>query len=162
MAQLFTNTSVKRLIIVDDDRDEHFLLRESIGECHFDPEIKTVQDGNQLLSLIKNEPHPDLILLDLNMPKKSGLECLCELRADQESRDLPVVVLSTSTCLSDIEACFEHGASLFFSKPYDFESMKKLIDGIMHIDWPSFKPNLNKAEFVRIAAEGSTMSLMAH
>src|SRR5690349_1142497 len=114
MISTFTNSYVKSLIIVDDDRDEHFLLRESIGECEYDPEIRAVLDGNQLIGMIRNEPLPDLILLDLNMPKKSGLDCLRELRQNIDSSELPVVVLSTSTSVTDIESCYDNGASLFF------------------------------------------------
>lgn len=157
-----TPSFVKCLLIVDDDRDEHFLIKETIGESDYNPIIKTVQDGNKLMSLILNEPLPDLILLDLNMPKKSGIECLCDLRASAKSAYLPIVVLSTSTKISDIEACYANGANLFFSKPYDFESLKKLIYLILSIDWSKLNFNVGKADFIKIASEGSVRNFSGY
>lgn len=145
---------IKNLIIADDDSDDQALLKETIDDHEFAPAVKTVFDGSQLMRSIANGPLPDLILLDLNMPNKNGIECLAEIRSDKELKHLPVVVLSTSKEMRDIESCYTNGANLFFSKPYSFESLKSLVHNILNIDWPNFPAQMDKSEFIRITSLG--------
>jgi CheY-like chemotaxis protein len=145
---------IKSLTIADDDWDDQVLLRETMDSYEFAPQVKTVADGHQLMHSLATQPLPDLILLDLNMPNKNGIECLSEIRSHNEFSHLPVVVLSTSKDLRDIESCYHNGANLFISKPYTFNSLKTLVHTILNIDWNNFPRRMDKDEFVKIATEG--------
>jgi CheY-like chemotaxis protein len=158
---VLTVPMVKSIIIADDDWDDQLMLKETISDHDFAPAVKTVSDGSQLMRMILTEPLPDLILLDLNMPNKNGLECLAEIRSDIGLRNIPVVVLSTSKDIRDIESCYAKGANLFFSKPYTFGSLKTLVHSILKIDWVHFPKQMDKSEFIRITTLGLTKETVA-
>lgn len=145
---------IKHLIIADDDEDDQMLLREAIQE--FSDSILTtiISDGKQLMNFLNKGNIPELLLLDLNMPYKSGTECLKEIRSNENLRKLPVVVLSTSRNARDIESSFNFGANLFFTKPCSFQSLKMLIRSILSINWESFQSISSKQTFTQIATSG--------
>lgn len=146
---------IKKLIIADDDHDDQILLKEALEDFEYPPLTQMVSDGCQLIAALQSDVFPDLVLLDLNMPNKNGIECLLEIRSNAVFAKLPVVVLSTSKDPHDIEACFNSGASLFFSKPYTFKELKTLVHTILSIDWELFserKPD--KQDFLAIALKG--------
>ena len=145
---------IKHLIIADDDEDDQMLLKEAIHE--FSESILTtiIPDGKQLMNFLDKGNIPELLLLDLNMPYKNGTECLMEIRANEHLRDIPVVILSTSRNIRDIELCFNFGANLFFTKPCSFQSLKMLIRSILTISWSDFKPVSSKQKFTQIATSG--------
>lgn len=95
-------------------------------------DLRVVEDGVELMDYLKRRepfadpdsaPRPDIILLDLNMPRKSGREALREIKADPELRDIPVIVLTTSKAHEDIARSYAEGAASFITKPVTFESM---------------------------------------
>jgi CheY-like chemotaxis protein len=142
---------IKDLLIADDDHDDQLILQEVIAE--FSTEIKTrcVSDGRQLMDALKNQPLPDLLFLDLNMPYKNGVQCLAELRQLERCKDLPVVVFSTSSNAKDISHCFDNGAQLFFSKPWGIDLYKELVHTILQTDWSSFKRPETERQFIDYA-----------
>lgn len=148
------NRQIKHLIIADDDEDDQLLLKEAIQE--FSDSILTtiIPDGKQLMSFLNKGNVPELLLLDLNMPYKNGSECLMEIRANDLLRNIPVVILSTSKNIRDIELCFNFGANLFFTKPCSFQSLKTLIRSILTINWNTFKAVSSKQKFTQIATSG--------
>ena len=153
---------IKKLIIADDDQDDQILLKEALEDFEYPPLTKMVSDGCQLIAALENDVLPDLVLVDLNMPNKNGIECLLEIRSNPQLGKLPVIVLSTSKDPHDIEACFNSGANLFFSKPYTFKELKTLIHSILSIDWQLFferKPT--KQEFLTIALKGQFPNLIS-
>ncbi len=146
---------IKKLIIADDDHDDQILLKEAIDDFEMQPSTKMVSDGCQLIAALENDLLPDLVLLDLNMPNKNGIECLLEIRSKSGFDKLPIVVLSTSKDPHDIEACFNSGANLFFSKPYTFRELKTLVHSILNIEWQTFfEHRPTKNEFLAIALKG--------
>ena len=108
-----------RILIADDDQDDVQLTRDCFNQNRLLVHINEVHDGEilleSLLADIKNLPQ--LILLDINMPKKGGLEVLEEIKRNETFRKIPVVIFSTSTAHNDIEKAYELGASCFVSKP---------------------------------------------
>ncbi|HEX8515721.1 MAG TPA: response regulator [Bacteroidia bacterium] len=148
----------KNLIVADDDPDDQLMLKEIISE--YSSLIKTtcISDGKKLMEHLTVEKPPDLLLLDLNMPYKSGIQCLNEIRADKKLRALPIVVFSTSRNMQDIELCFSGGAHLFYSKPWDLKSCRALIHSILEIDWSVFKRPNNPVEFSKVALEGRLLN----
>jgi CheY-like chemotaxis protein len=150
---------IKHLIIADDDEDDQMLLKEAIQEYSDAIDLTVISDGKQLINFLNKDNSPDLILLDLNMPYKNGTECLMEIRANESLRHIPVVILSTSRNVRDIELCFNFGANLFFTKPCSFLSLKILIRSILSIDWASFKTISSKQKFIQISTSGITTTI---
>ena len=125
------NTSVTkpfRIMIADDDNDDVQLTKDCFNENRLPIQVSDVGDGQVLLDYLKEmnesikaKQLPQLILLDINMPRKTGFEVLEELKQDESLRKIPVVVFSTSHSLKDVERAYELGASCFVSKPNSFE-----------------------------------------
>lgn len=149
------NNIIKKLIIADDDHDDQILLKEALEDFENPPLTQMVSDGCQLVRALEKELLPDLVLMDLNMPNKNGIECLLEIRSNARFNKLPIIVLSTSKDPHDIEACFNSGANLFFSKPYTFKDLKTLVHSVLTVDWQMFiQSKLSKQEFLAVALKG--------
>jgi CheY-like chemotaxis protein len=120
------------LLMADDDRDDCLLTRDALAESRVLNTLHFVHDGEELLDYLRHSreyanlalsPRPDLILLDLNMPRKDGREALAEIKADAELRPIPIVVLTTSKAEDDILHSYNLGASAFVTKPVTFEGL---------------------------------------
>lgn len=130
----YNQTRVK-ILMVDDDEDDCFLVREALRASDLDHELHTLPDGMELIDYLYrrgryknlNEPQPDLILLDLNMPRKGGREVLLEVRQDPCLKDIPIAVLTGSSDWSDISRCYELGATAVFNKGEWFDDLVKII-----------------------------------
>lgn len=114
------------MLYIEDDDSAVFLLQEAIEEVHIPVELFRVSNGEQALAwlnqdgLHKDALRPDLILLDLNIPKKSGLEVLAEIHASANLRSIPVVVFSSSSLGTDRQQSLELGARSYIQKPATF------------------------------------------
>ncbi len=120
------------ILMADDDADDRLLAKDALAECHIPGELQFVENGEELLDYLLRRgsyaqqpglPHPGLILLDLNMPKKDGREALREIKAHPDLRKIPVVVLTTSKADTDISEIYDLGANSFISKPVTFDSL---------------------------------------
>lgn len=148
------NVQITHLVIADDDEDDQMLLKEAIQEFSESISTTVIPDGRQLMNFLNKGNIPELLLLDLNMPYKNGTECLMEIRSNDHLRNIPVVILSTSRNLRDIELCYNFGANLFFTKPCSFQSLKMLIHSILTINWSDFKAISSRQKFTQIATSG--------
>lgn len=116
-----------RVLIADDDTDDVQLTKDCFNESRLPIHVNDVGDGQILMdhlkgmTISKSKDLPQLILLDINMPRKSGFEALQELKEDDALRKIPVVIFSTSQTVKDVERAYELGASCFVSKPNSFE-----------------------------------------
>lgn len=122
------------ILLADDDPDDRLLVKEAFEENHLINELATVQDGEELMDFLNKRGKftnvtitPGLILLDLNMPRKSGLEALREIKEDPKLRRLPVVILTTSKAEEDIIRSYDLGVNSFIVKPVTFEALVELI-----------------------------------
>ncbi len=122
------STTPFRILIADDDMDDVQLTRDCLDENKLPIHVNEVGDGQYLMDHLKEiikvseiKNLPQLILLDLNMPRKSGLETLKELKEDSTLCRIPVVIFSTSKAPKDIEKAYELGASCFVNKPNTLE-----------------------------------------
>ena len=113
-----------RILIADDDNDDIQLTKDCFDENKLNVKIDEVADGQHLVELLqgkgKSYPFkdlPQLILLDLNMPRKSGFEALVEIKADETLCKIPIIVFTTSKSPKDIEKAYLLGANCFVSKP---------------------------------------------
>lgn len=128
-----------KILIADDDEEDCMLARDALLESRLANELYFVHNGEELMdylhrrgkyAALSQSPRPGLILLDLNMPKKDGLEALNEIKADPQLRQIPVVVLTTSKAEEDIFRSYDLGANSFISKPVTFESLVEVMKSI--------------------------------
>ena len=129
--------SSKHLIILlaDDDIDDCFIFKKALEELPLSTNLSTVYDGEELMDyLSENSEHlPDVLFLDLNMPRKTGFECLAEIKENEKLKDIPVVMFSTSYPrdknyeLDMIDRLSKIGAYHYIRKPGDFAKLKQAI-----------------------------------
>lgn len=131
-----TKDKFKTILLAEDDPDDVYLISEAIDECHLDVCVQVVQDGEELLDYLyqrgdfsdsAQHPRPDLILLDLNMPRKDGREALTEIKENLHLRGIPIVVLTTSKASEDLEHSYASGASGFVTKPVSFKELREIV-----------------------------------
>jgi CheY-like chemotaxis protein len=97
---------------------------------------------------LASAPEPQILFLDLNMPIKSGKECLDEIRSDDKLLHLPVAIYSTSASRRDIDETYDKGADVYITKPCDYKELKKIILKVLGIDWCANKLHLSKDDFI--------------
>lgn len=122
------------ILMADDDPDDRLLLREAFEENRLMNNLETVEDGEELMDFLhrrgkyeNSEITPGLVLLDLNMPRKSGLEALKEIKSDEKLRRLPVVILTTSKAEEDIIRSYDLGVNSFIVKPVTFDALVEMV-----------------------------------
>jgi len=124
------------ILIANDDEDTRFLLEEALREVRLAISSEFVENGEQVLDYLyrrggyaggSNWHRPDLILLDLNMPRLDGRETLTLIRSDPNLQQIPVVILTTSHRSGDILLCYRLGANSFISKPVTFEGLVEVM-----------------------------------
>lgn len=127
------------ILVADDDLDDCFLTEKAFRDAGLKNSLHFVHDGEQLLSYLRREapyddsdkyPFPGLILLDLNMPLKDGREALLEIKSDAELRSTPVVILTTSSSVDDIEQSYAEGVNSFITKPTSFSGLQEMVKSI--------------------------------
>ena len=123
------------ILIADDDTDDRELLKAAFDENSTQHEINFVENGEELLFYLNRSGHyadetlhpfPQIILLDLNMPKKDGREALRELKADTTFKSIPVIILTTSMEEKDIEKSYQLGVNSFIIKPVTYTGLVEL------------------------------------
>jgi CheY-like chemotaxis protein len=124
------------ILIADDDNDDQYMIKQAFASINLNEHVRTVNDGVELLDYLHKRGKykdteilsPKVILLDLNMPKKDGRECLREIKANPKLKKIPIVVYSTSGNPDDIEFAYELGASSYITKPYSYQELVKIMD----------------------------------
>ncbi len=126
-------------LMADDDPDDCLLINEAFKESLICNSLYFVKDGVELMEYLRHQgnytnhetaPTPDLILLDLNMPRKDGREALAEIKGDPHLRYIPVVVLTTSKAEEDIMRSYDIGAASYITKPVTFDGLVESIRGL--------------------------------
>jgi CheY-like chemotaxis protein len=121
------------VLLVEDDPGEVMMIREAFEESKQCGELYVVGDGEQALSFLRRAggfttaPRPGLILLDLSLPGRDGLEILAEMKTDADLLTIPVVVLTSSRSPKDIQRCYALHANAYVTKPRDFDGMAEVI-----------------------------------
>lgn len=128
------DNKIIKVLLVDDDQGDVHLTRESLKQSKVYIDLDVVENGEEAMKYLKQEaPYkntflPDLILLDLNMPKKDGRQTLKEIKGDSVLKSIPVIILTTSSAEVDIEKSYFLGANCFVSKPVDFNQFLKVVN----------------------------------
>tara|TARA_R110002124_G_scaffold37315_1_gene119274 strand:+ start:260 stop:706 length:447 start_codon:yes stop_codon:yes gene_type:complete len=144
------NENYINVILADDDEDDRLFFSEAFDELKIKTRVSTFNDGVYLMDYFNSEDAilPQVLFLDLNMPRKSGLECLKELRADEKFNDVAIAIYSTSSSEEDVENTFVLGANIYIKKPSDFKSLKKVLSDVVTLNWQYHTNGLNKDNFL--------------
>lgn len=142
------NETIK-ILLADDDSDDRLFFQEAFEEIKIKTIVQTVQDGVELMNYLNSsEQLPHILFLDLNMPRKSGMDCLKEIRRIDRLKDMAIAIYSTSSTEEDIEETFVQGANVYIKKPSDFLVLKKLLSQVISINWQYHSSGLNKSNFM--------------
>lgn len=144
------NASPKRILLAEDDEDDFILFREALSESNESARLEWVRDGEELMDSLKMNVTglPDIIFLDINMPRKNGFECLTEIRQHEDLKQLPVIIFSTSSDPALVSWMYNAGANLYLNKPTDFNGLKEKIQKAIETDWKTHGPYSPVKEFV--------------
>ena len=124
------------ILLVEDSATDVLLAEEALEHAKMRNNLHVVKDGVEAMAFLRKEgkyadvPRPDLILLDLNMPRKDGREVLAAIKADNDLKSIPVVVLTTSQAQEDILEAYGLHANCYISKPVDFEQFTNVVRAI--------------------------------
>jgi CheY-like chemotaxis protein len=126
-----------KIILAEDDKDDQELFKEALNATKVPSEVITVENGEELVNTLKDESEtkPDIIFIDINMPIKGGKEALAEIKSDQELKEIPAVMLSTSNNPKDIEDTFNNGANLYIQKPNSFSGFILILKKVFLLHW---------------------------
>jgi|TARA_R100000935_G_C2842107_1_gene172207 CheY-like chemotaxis protein len=118
-----------QILLADDDEDDCMFFKEALDELALCATLKTVNNGVELMDFLENNlPNlPQVLFLDLNMPRKSGTECLLEIKQYEKFRHLPVIIYSTSSNIDVMDQLYRQGAQYYIRKPAEFSNLKRVI-----------------------------------
>jgi CheY-like chemotaxis protein len=126
------------ILLIEDNPGDVRLTLEALKDSKVYNHLSVVQDGVEAMAFLRCEgaygaaPRPDLILLDLNLPKKDGFEVLREIKSDDDLRRIPVVVLTTSSNERDIVESYDLHANCYVTKPVDLKQFMMIVQNIQH------------------------------
>jgi CheY-like chemotaxis protein len=124
------------VLLVEDDPGDVLIAQEALRASELDSRLTVVPDGVEAIAYLRRQngyadaDRPDLILLDLNLPRKSGHEVLAEVKADPQLRQIPIVVLTTSGATEDVVRSYDLHANVFVTKPVDFDHFTAVVKQI--------------------------------
>jgi CheY-like chemotaxis protein len=124
------------ILLVEDNPGDVRLTQEALREGKIGNSLHVVEDGESAMAFVRREgefagmPRPDLILLDLNLPRMDGREVLAQIKADPDLKRIPVVVLTTSRAEEDVLKAYELNANCYITKPVDFEQFIKVVSAV--------------------------------
>jgi CheY-like chemotaxis protein len=138
------------ILLADDDEDDRFFFKDAFEEIKIQTNLEFVHDGMQLMDYLMNPNNelPDILFLYLNMPKKTGKECLIEIKKTEHLKNIIIAIYSTSSSEEDIEDTFVQGANIYIKKPSDFNALKKIVNEVITVNWHYHTSGLNRDNFL--------------
>ena len=138
------------IILADDDEDDRDFFSEAFSEIKIKTKLNLFNDGQQLMDHLLQPDCvlPHILFLDLNMPIKSGIECLHEIKEIDHLKDIAIAIYSPSASDEDIEETFVSGANIYIKKPNDFNTLKKVLSDVVTLNWQYQTSGLNKDNFL--------------
>ncbi|HMI07408.1 MAG TPA: response regulator [Flavobacterium sp.] len=129
---------MKQIFLTDDDADDCLMFSEALQEIYNEDEasLTITNDGVKLMEVLHETvpPPPEVIFLDLNMPRKNGFECLQEIRNNPKLKDIPVVIFSTSSNNDIVNLTYQQGANFYICKPQSYPLLKKTLAFVLSFD----------------------------
>lgn len=142
----------KNIFLTDDDADDCLLFSEALHEIYSQDEARLIiaNDGVKLMQALDESvpPPPEVIFLDLNMPRKDGFECLDEIRRDPKLKDIPVVIYSTSSNNDIVNRTYQQGANYYICKPQSYNLLKRTIQFVLSFDGNQLGQRPGREQFV--------------
>jgi len=137
------------IMLADDDEDDRNFFNDAMKELKIKNNLTVFKDGKDLMDYLNatDTDLPHILFLDLNMPCKTGNECLKEIRANSKFKDISIAIYSTSSSEKDIENTFIDGANIYIKKPNDFSKLKKVLKEVINLNWQFHTSGLNKDTF---------------
>lgn len=138
------------VLLADDDEDDRVFFKDAFEEMKLNIDVQTVNDGIELMNHLTQPDAilPDVLFLDLNMPRKNGLECLNEIKKLDRLKDIAIAIYSTSASEADIEETFVKGANIYIKKPSEFHILKKILKEVITVNWQYQTSGLNRDNFL--------------
>ncbi len=145
-----TQQQTKKIFLAEDDADDRMFFEDVLKEVGIDTQLVMADDGVELMNVLdeKVPPPPDIIFLDLNMPRKNGFECLKEIRQTAKLKEIPVVIFSTSDSEHAIDTTYSLGANFYMRKPRSFDMMKKAIQTVLSKDLATGASQVSKDKYL--------------
>ena len=131
-----SSSKIVDILLVEDNPGDVRLAQEALKESKVRNKLYIVEDGVEAMAFLRRQdryadmPRPDLIILDLNLPRKNGREVLAEIKADESLKRIPVVVLTVSKAEEDIIKCYDYHANCYITKPLDFSQFMEVTKSI--------------------------------
>ena len=143
-------TDFINICLADDDEDDRLFFTDAFEELKINTKVSTFNDGVELMDFLNHEDSvlPNVLFLDLNMPKKNGVECLLEIKKNERLNNIAIAIYSTSSSEEHIEETFINGSNIYIKKPSDFENLKKILSEVVTINWQYHTSGLNKDNFL--------------
>ena len=143
-------TDYTHIILADDDEDDRLFFTDAFDELKMTTKVNTFNDGVYLMEYLNSDVAviPHILFLDLNMPRKSGKECLLEIKKDDRFNNMAIAIYSTSASEEDIEDTFVKGANIYIKKPNDFKKLKKVLSNVVTTNWQYHTSGLNRENFL--------------
>jgi CheY-like chemotaxis protein len=138
------------ITLADDDEDDRLFFTDAFSELKINTKVNTFNDGVELMDYL-NSPNallPNVLFLDLNMPRKNGVECLLEIKQNKRFDEIAIAIYSTSSSEEHIEETFVNGANIYIKKPNDFNTLKKILAEVVTLNWQYHTSGLNKDNFL--------------
>jgi len=147
---LHTMNLKKYIFLADDDADDCVLFEDALREVCSETMLTTASDGIELMDYLDENvpPSPDVIFLDLNMPRKNGFECLAELKAVHKLKNIPIIIFSTSSDKEYVDKVYSQGADFYLRKPESFPMLKSAIARVLSINWQSHSAQPSRENFM--------------
>lgn len=138
------------ILLADDDAVDRLLFTEAFSELKIKTIVKTVNNGEELMQWLneKQEHLPHLLFLDLNMPRKNGLQCLKEIRTNEKLKNISVAIYSTSDNEKDMEETFRNGANVYITKPSDFNMLRQVLEKAVMAAYQYEQVGMKKENFL--------------
>jgi len=123
------------IMLADDDLDDCGFFEKALASLPLSTKLTIANDGEQLMQMLGEKAHqiPDILFLDINMPRKNGIECLEDIRKDVKLMELSIVILSTLKNDVVIQKLFKEGVHIYIHKPGDFKQLKEVINNVIPI-----------------------------
>jgi len=138
------------IALADDDEDDRLFFTDAFSELKMSTKVQTYNDGVALMDYLNHDEAilPNVLFLDLNMPRKNGIECLQEIKSNSKFDNIAIAIYSTSSSEEHIEVTFVLGANIYIKKPSDFNTLKKVLSDVITINWQYHTSGLNKDNFL--------------
>lgn len=130
------NTSPIEILVAEDQETDAFFLQQAFGQSKIDVNVHWVKDGQEVMNFLNKQdtysdkPRPDLIFLDIKMPRKDGHETLGEIKGNAGFKDIPVVMVSGSQAMDDVVKAYKTGCNAYVSKSNGFEDMINFVEAV--------------------------------